>query len=96
MAHHEETAAGTEHEASEAAPLEAEAGEALDAVEGGGYGQGEVGTSPTLPKMPEEGEGGFDYWLFGLLVLVAALVAVQNLWLRRRAQREGDDSKGAG
>jgi len=51
---------------------------------------GALGTPPTLPKAADE--GGFDYWLFGLLAAVAILVSVQNLWLRRRARKEGGDS----
>ena len=39
-------------------------------------------------EAPVESSGGFDFWLFGLLVGVAALIAVQNLWLRRKAKRD--------
>jgi hypothetical protein len=40
--------------------------------------------------LPEgsETEQGFDFWLFGLLLGVAVLVSIQNLWLRRKARRE--------
>jgi len=47
-----------------------------------------LGVPPPAPP-PEEG-GGFNFMLFGLLLGVAVLVAVQNLWLRRRAKRQGD------
>jgi len=56
---------------------------------------GALGTPPSLPKMADEGKGGFDYWLFGLLAAVAILVSIQNLWLRRRARRESGDSGGS-
>lgn len=72
------------HEASEHA---AEAGEA-PAEAGTHETEGAVGAPDVLPVEPA-GEGGFDFWLLALLVGVAALVAIQNLWLRRRAQRDG-------
>lgn len=52
---------------------------------------GVVGAPPTLPQQAEDGKKGFDYWLFALLAVVAILVSVQNLWLRRRARRESGE-----
>jgi hypothetical protein len=59
-----------------------------------GSTQGALGTPPEPPVAPDEAEPGFDFWLFGLLVLVVVLVSIQNVWLRRRAERERgpDDS----
>jgi len=75
MAHHE----ASEHAARpDAAPAEAGTHET----------EGAVGAPDVLPVEPS-GEGGFDFWLLVLLVGVAALVAIQNLWLRRRARGEG-------
>lgn len=54
--------------------------------------EGALGTPPDPPVAPDAAEPGFNFWLFGLLVLVVALVSIQNVWLRRRAQREsGED-----
>jgi len=52
------------------------------------HATGVPGGPPALPPAPEPSDGGFDYWLLALLAGVALLVAIQNLWLRRRAERE--------
>ena len=50
--------------------------------------EGEVGTPP-LPSDPAPAEnGGVDFWVFGLVAVVVALISVQNVWLRRKAERE--------
>ena len=41
------------------------------------------------PDRPGREEGGFDFLLLGVLLALATLIAVQNLWLRRRARSEG-------
>jgi len=49
------------------------------------------------PPAPESaGEGGFNYGLAGLMVVVVLLICIQNIWLRRRAQREQSKSDGGG
>ncbi|MGH0036442.1 MAG: hypothetical protein ACQGVK_15550 [Myxococcota bacterium] len=44
---------------------------------------------PEEPPSPAgDDSGGFDFVLLAVLFVLAGLVAVQNVWLRRRAQRE--------
>ena len=43
---------------------------------------------------PDASSGGFDPLLLGVLLLVAALVTVQNVWLRRKARRERGSASG--
>jgi hypothetical protein len=40
------------------------------------------------PADTADSSGEFNVWFLLLMVLVVGLVAVQNLWLRRRAERE--------
>jgi hypothetical protein len=49
------------------------------------------------PPAPESAGGsGFNYGLAGLMVVVVLLVCIQNIWLRRRAEREQSRSDGGG
>jgi len=50
--------------------------------------EGAVGAPEALPTEAVDTDQGFDFWLFALLLGVAVLVSIQNLWLRRKAQRE--------
>lgn len=45
---------------------------------------------------PEAGEAppGLNVGLLVLFVVIVVLVVVQNVWLRRRARREGDSDAG--
>ncbi len=51
--------------------------------------EGEVGTPYASAETPEG--GGFDFIVFGLIVAVVVLVAIQNVWLRRKAERENTE-----
>ena len=48
--------------------------------------------APEAGAAPEP-EGGFDVGLFLVLLAVVALVCLQNVWLRRRADRENAAAK---
>ena len=50
-----------------------------------------AGVPDVIPVEAADADSGFDFWLFGLLLGVAVLIAIQNLWLRRRAQAGDDD-----
>ncbi|MBW2312568.1 MAG: hypothetical protein JRH10_00135 [Deltaproteobacteria bacterium] len=50
-----------------------------------------AGVPDALPLEPTDPDSGFDFWLFGLLLGVAVLVALQNLWLRRKAKAGEDE-----
>ena len=57
--------------------------------EGETRGEGAVEVPSEAPAAEAApGGGGFDFWLLGVLLLVAGLVTVQNVWLRRTARRE--------
>jgi hypothetical protein len=48
---------------------------------------------PDLPEAAGEPTGGVNLPLLGVLLLILVLVSLSNVWLRRRAEREGGEDE---
>ncbi len=52
----------------------------------------EEAAAPPIYPAGEQAQNGINLPLLGVLLLILLLVCASNIWLRRRAEREGSES----